>query len=331
MNFFQKMFGKKKDPLDGIRNIMDDQSIELDTSSGSGSDKADKDYKHNHCFVFFGLNEEGFEAIQAEFENFDGPDHLSVLRSQAGVFITDLCNGGKGSENVKEHSQADEVESEPEHKELYQYVANRVKLRGMVERSLEKYIPHISEELITDENRKIGSDFLKFIEKNKHYLVENITYGYKKWIDSDYFETEDLIGAMVVFFKSSKEFDQEDQISENQDGMNLPVTTRDGFIRSCMYALEDVINVKHDRDPENEDGEIEYDESHPAGAGYKKDDINRYGSNTEIMKYGAFKKGVPCGIAYFDQEGRLWEIYEVGKAIKLFREGLDEIERTVSH
>ena len=98
-----------------------------------------------------------------------------------------------------------------------------------------------------------------------------------------------------------------------------------------MYALEDVINVKHDRDPENEDGEIEYDESHPAGAGYKKDDINRYGSNTEIMKYGAFKKGVPCGIAYFDQEGRLWEIYEVGKAIKLFREGLDEIERTVSH
>jgi hypothetical protein len=77
--------------------------------------------------------------------------------------------------------------------------------------------------------------------------------------------------------------------------------------------------------------EVEYDESHPAGAGYKKDDINRYGSNTEIMKYGAFKKEVPCGIAYFDQEGRLWEIYEVGKAIKLFREGLDEIERTVSH
>ena len=52
------------------------------------------------------------------------------------------------------------------------------------------------------------------------------------------------IGAMIVFARSSKEFDRKDTISENQNGMNLPLVTRGGFIRDCIFATEDVINVK---------------------------------------------------------------------------------------
>ena len=47
------------------------------------------------------------------------------------------------------------------------------------------------------------------------------------------------------------------------------------------------------------------------------DDLNRYGSNNDIIEHGAHKKGIAFGMAYFHQNGRLWEISQVAKAVNL--------------
>ena len=332
MGIFKKLFGKKKNLGEEILDTMDDLGMEI--SLESEVDLTDTDYQHNHCFVFFGLNQEGFEAIEKEVQNFDGPDHLSLLRSQAGVFMTDLVVSAAGSEKVKEHLKADEVEVDekhPEWKPYEQYEADAEKLKAYVEKRFDLYEQNYKEQLITDENREIGTDFLEFLKKERTYLIENITYGMKKWAESDYFEKEDFIGAMIVFVKSSKEFDKDDSISENQDGMNLVVTTRNGFVRDCVYALEDITNVKYENNEEPENVAQAYAESREIWE-REEDNINRYCPNIQGNTiFGAFTKDAPVGITYFDQEGRLWNIKEVFKAVTLVREGIDEYERTVSH
>ena len=136
--------------------------------------------------------------------------------------MTDVCSQGAGSEKVKEAMQS--------YEDSKTYVEQRV----------DRYLEQIKENF----GSQIGEDCLELINIEKPYFVENIRYAMEEWAASEFFEKEDFIGAMIVFVKSSKEFDKDDSISENQDGMNLPLVTRSGFIRDCIYATEDLINVQ---------------------------------------------------------------------------------------
>ena len=53
---------------------------------------------------------------------------------------------------------------------------------------------------------------------------------------------------MVVSFKSSKKMSLEDELSENQDGMNIVLTSGDGFLKTCSYALADKVNLDQEKD-----------------------------------------------------------------------------------
>ena len=106
----------------------------------------------------------------------------------------------------------------------------------------------------------------------------------KVWSERN-FEKENFI-AMIVFVRSSKEFDRKDEISEDQNGMNLPLVTRGGFIRDCIFATEDVINVKYDVD------EIE-----------EKFGKTRRRKPRNVCNHTPAFYGTPFGFNYFDQDG----------------------------
>ena len=67
------------------------------------------------------------------------------------------------------------------------------------------------------------------------------TLGADLRLPAHYKNEENLIPAMVVGFKSSKAMDAEDGLSENQDGMNLVLTSSGGFLRTLAYSLTDDI------------------------------------------------------------------------------------------
>tara|TARA_B100001029_G_C15059733_1_gene457363 strand:- start:2310 stop:3185 length:876 start_codon:yes stop_codon:yes gene_type:complete len=291
MGFFKKIFGKKKKD-ESLSEMLDVAGLDLEVGFGDEPENLnEEDYKYNHCFIFYGLNEEGFSAIENQVQNFDGPHHLSLLRSMEGVLMADVCSQGAGSEKVKEAMQS--------YEDSQTYVEQRV----------DTYLEQIKENF----DSQIGEDCLELINIEKPYFVENIRYAMEEWAASEFFEKEDFIGAMIVFVKSSKEFDKDDSISENQDGMNLPLVTRSGFIRDCIYATEDLINVQ-----------------------FKNDDIDWMedeGNNPRNNCNYRFPFGsTPFGFNYFDQLGQLWNIEEVGKAVTLSTEWEeDEMEYHVSH
>ena len=91
MGIFSKLFGNKKKDKN-LSDMLDDAGLELEVSFGDDSEELnEEDYKYNHCFIFYGLNDEAFTVIENQVQNFDGPDHLSLLRSMEGVLMTDLC------------------------------------------------------------------------------------------------------------------------------------------------------------------------------------------------------------------------------------------------
>ena len=291
MGIWDKLFGKKKKDVD-LADLIDEAGLELDIGFGDEpEDLNEDDYKYNHCFIFYGLNEEAFSAIENEVQNFDGPHHLSLLRSMEGVLMSDICGQSAGSEKVKEAMKS--------YEDSLAYVEQRV----------DGYLEVIKENF----DSQIGEDCLELINIEKPYFVENIRYAMEEWAASEFFEKEDFIGAMIVFVKSSKEFDKDDSISEKQDGMNLPLVTRGGFIRDCIFATEDLINVQ-----------------------FKNDDIDwmeEEGNNPRNNCNYRFSFGdAPFGFNYFDQLGQLWHIEEVGKAVTLSTEWEeDEMEYHVSH
>ena len=334
MGIFDKLFGKKKKDK-SLSDLIDDAGLELEVGFGDEPENLnEEDYKYNHCFIFFGLNEQSFQAIENEVQNFDGPDHLSLLRSMDGVLITDLCVASAGSEKVKENLEADEVDGEGEEKIDNQLAANASKLRTYIDSRFELYIENIKENF----DNQVGKECVDLLTLEKNFIVENIRYGMERWANGDTYETEDFIGAMIVFVKSSKAFDRADSISENQDGMNLPLTTRGGFVRDCIFATEDILKIDYL-------GESPYDTFDSLGE-FSKEIINGMGApeplkgNNPINKYnydygtiyGAYSKGSPFGFAYFDQNGALWSLNEVGKAVTLLHEATDdEMEYYVSH
>ncbi|MDG2442838.1 MAG: hypothetical protein P8M13_06265, partial [Luminiphilus sp.] len=106
-------------------------------------------------------------------------------------------------------------------------------------------------------------------------------------------------------------FDARDSVSDNQHGFNLPVVASGGFVRSCIYDCEEVINIKYggDRIAEFWDWDDVPESDNPR---------NRYNYK------GAFFDGrditAPFGFNYFDQEGQLWCIEEISKAVTLVSE-----------
>ncbi|MFL2529916.1 MAG: hypothetical protein ACJ0Q6_09595 [Candidatus Azotimanducaceae bacterium] len=84
---------------------------------------------------------------------------------------------------------------------------------------------------------------IKSALKNRGELVNELLPDnvYPWELSENYKNEENLIPAMVVGFKSSKAMDIEDELSENQDGMNLVLTSSSGFLRTLAYLLTDDI------------------------------------------------------------------------------------------
>jgi len=140
---------------------------------------------------------------------------------------------------------------------------------------------------------------------------------------------------MIVFVKASKEFDRNDSVSENQDGMNLVVTTRGGFVRNCIYATEEILSVKYEADSpaykENYSHIGQFLETYMDSALNGDNPINElnYGNGNY---YGGYAKDIPFGFTYFDQDGLLWLLEDVGKAVTLKHEPVSpDDEYHVSH
>ena len=280
MGFLKKIFGKEET---------------VDKSDG-------EQYANNHCFLFYGLNEEAFKAIESELQSFDGPDHLNLLRSKDGVLITALCEQGAGSGKV--------ASLVTEQSDLIDYVDQR----------LDQYI-----DLIRDNfDAAIGEECVALIQREKPFIVDAIASAMRVWADSSSFENEDFIGAMIAFVKSTKSFDARDSVSDNQNGFNLPLVASEGFIRTSIFACEDIINVKYDME------HIE-DNIWQGGEG---------GNPRNACNYAApFPSEAPFGFSYFDQDGQLWRISEAEKAVTLASEfeqefvnpGEEAAELYVSH
>jgi hypothetical protein len=281
MNMFKKIFGKKKkDPT--LSEVLDDLGLELNVSFGDVSEELNEDeYKYNHCFIFYGLNENALSAIENQVQNYDGPDHLSLLRSMDGVFMTALCEQKAGSEKAKEAMKTDD--------DSIAYVNQR----------FDQYLEIIKE----NSNSPIGERCLELVDVEKPYIAENIRCAMRVWVESEYFEKEDFIGAMIVYVKSSKKFDRKDTLSNDQNGFNLPLVARGGLISNCIHATEDAINVKYDIE-KIDDIRIDSD-------GKSQRNVNNY-----ITPF----YGGPFGFNYFDQDGQLWRIVDVDKEVKLASE-----------
>ena len=279
MSFLKKLFGKKES--NDVPDLQD-LGLEVEVSWGDEDEElAADDYCHNHCFIFYGLNEEAFSNIENEVQNYDGPNALSLLRSMEGVLMAPLNEQSAGTEKISSIVDSDS--------DLVAYVDDRI----------DKYLEVIAENF----DSAIGRECIDLIKTEKPFIADAIFAATKSWAKSDRFDEEDFIGAMIVFTKSSKAFDPHDSVSEKSNGMNLPVVTRDGFIRSCIYSCEDAINVKYDN-------VFDWlDEVRPGG-----NPINE-GAYTI-----PFDPGAPFGFSYFDQDGRHWQINEVGKAVTLLYE-----------
>ena len=280
MGFLKKLFGKE----------------------GTVGKSDGEQYANNHCFLFYGLNEEAFKAIESELQSFDGPDHLNLLGSKDGVLITALCEQAAGSGKVASLVTAQS--------DLIDYVDQR----------LDQYI-----DLIRDNfDAAIGEECVALIQLEKPFIVDAITSAMRVWADSSSFENEDFIGAMIAFVKSTKSFDARDSVSDNQNGFNLPVVTSEGFIRTSIFACEDIINVKYDME------HIE-DNIWQGGEGNNPRNACNY--------VVPFPYEAPFGFSYFDQDGQLWRISEVEKAVTLASEleqefvnpGEEATELYVSH
>ena len=77
MGIFDKLFGKKKKDKN-LGDMLDAAGLELEVGFGDEpEDLNEEDYKYNHCFIFYGLNDEAFSAIENQVQDFDGPHHLS--------------------------------------------------------------------------------------------------------------------------------------------------------------------------------------------------------------------------------------------------------------
>ena len=203
MSIIKKLFGIKPatDPKDASES-------DIEVSWGNEPDLTDKDYKYVHTFIFFGLNEESFNTIAKEVQNHDEAHLLSLKKTQEDVLMVDFTNipGGTNLDDVNWGSMFDEwIEKLP--------------------------------------TEGVGENVKETLLKNRGELVNELLPDnvYPWELSENYKNEENLIPAMIVGFKSSKAMDVEDGLSENQDGMNLVLTSSGGFLRTLAYSLTDDI------------------------------------------------------------------------------------------
>jgi len=186
----------------------DTSEPDIEVKFGNEPDLTDEDYKYVHTFIFFGLNEESFNTIAKEVQNHDEAHLLSLKKTQSDVLMVDFTNvpGGTNLDDVNWGSMFDEwIEKLP--------------------------------------NEGVGEKVKETLLKNREELVNELLPDnlYPWELSENYKNKETLIPAMIVGFKSSKAMDVEDELSENQDGMNLVLTSSGGFLRTLAYSLTDDI------------------------------------------------------------------------------------------
>ena len=228
MSIFKKLFGKKKDSIEELTYATEDNDLDMEVSFGSELDLKEEDYKYNHCFVFYCLNEESFNTITKEVENHDGSHLLSLLRNQSGVLMFDFPNIPGDS---KEYSEMGNIDWK---------------------QKFDDWMQQIPAQFLKEDNGNVelGEDLIALLRKNKERICTNIEeYSMEYWEDNKHFKNkETYIPAMVVSFKSSKKMSLEDELSENQDGMNIVLTSGDGFLKTCSYALAEKVNLDQEKD-----------------------------------------------------------------------------------
>jgi hypothetical protein len=298
MPLLKRLFGKKSA---SASSGLEELSLEVEVSRGGESEElAEEDYCHNHCFIFYGLNEAGFSSIEGEVQNFDGPNHLSYLPEVGeGVIMSSIFELSAGDEDVA----ATESLSD---------------LMEWVERSIDSNL----EEIWQNYDSTLSEECIALMQTEKSFLAAGIAGATRAWAAGDSFQTEDFVGAALVFMKSSKAFDARDSASDQQDGFNLPVVASAGFVRSCIYACEETNKINYEGGDEYEGSVDElWDEVRPRG----NNPINQ-------CSYGQpFCYLAPFGFSYFDQLGRLWNLDEISKAVTLHWEDEDNNDVYVSH
>lgn len=286
MGFFRKLFSRNKvnKNLSKLDQLLNEVELELEISFDDESKNLDEnDYKYSHCFLFYGLNDEAFTAVEKEVWNFAGPNHLSLLKNNKGAIIASLCELNAGIESVNEAIKS--------------YDDSLAYVDKTIDQNLEAIKEHY--------DSQIGEECLNLINTERPFIVENIRCAMKIWAESEFFQKEPFIGAMIVFVKSSKELDRRDQISENQNGMNLPLVASGGFLRTCIFATEDVMNVKYSTETIEEK--------------LWKEVVGGNPRNEWNYAPISFSR-IPFGFNYFDQEGQLWRISDVSKSVELASE-----------
>ena len=228
MSIFKKLFGKKKNQGEQLLDVMEENDGEWEVSFGSEQDLKDEDYKYTHCFFFYCLNEEGFNTIAKEVQDHDEAHLLSLLRNQSGVLMFDFPGISGDS---KEYSEIDDINWE---------------------QKFDDWMEQIPAQFLKEEygNIELGEEVIALLRKNKERICTNIVdYTMEYWKENDHSKNkETYIPAMVVSFKSSKKMDLEDEMSENQDGMNLVLTSGSGFLKTCSYAIEDKVRLDQEKD-----------------------------------------------------------------------------------
>ena len=92
-----------------------------------------------------------------------------------------------------------------------------------------------------------GKKFLEVLNNNKGSIQGRLEDQIVRWgeeFDDDFdYESFDVhadtIPMMFVFFKSTKPFDPSDTQSESKNNINREMTSRDGFIRTSIFAAAD--------------------------------------------------------------------------------------------
>jgi len=216
LGFLKKIFGgKDKNAKLDFTDSLEEIDMDLDVSFNSNDDTfEDKDYKYNHLFIYYLIEDGMFDSISETFMDYDGSDGLGVLRNQEDIFIIDSGVTKKGS-------------------------------KISIEDGIDSTISNFN----ADErfSSKSGKEFLEVLNNNKGVIQSRLKGEIEKWgeeFDEDFdyesFEAQvDTIPMMFIFFKSTKPFDPSDTQSESQGNLNRQMTSRDGFIRTSMFAAAD--------------------------------------------------------------------------------------------
>ena len=214
MKIFKKIFGgKEKDVSIDLNELLEANDISVSFGEDNAEFK-DEDYKYNHLFICYLIEDGMFEPIEAQFRDSDVPNCLSVLCKQEDVFIIDSGIIKRG---------------------------NKISAEDGIDSAIANFK---SDERFSSES---GKKFLEILNNNKSAIqnrlkgvIENTGDHFDDDFDYESFEVQvDTIPMMFIFFKSTKPFEPSDTQSESRGHLNVEMTSRNGFIRSLMFAASD--------------------------------------------------------------------------------------------